>query len=177
MDNIVERSIVREWLDKYREALLSIDAQAEMLRRLTNRLEQVSSPQLSDIPRAPSPDRDRLTDAIARKDRMKEQIADRLKFMEDSRKVLDRLLEECNLKSRLVIQMHDLSGMDWNEIAATLYHPDEMATSEARTEKLRELYRYRRNGVWKMAEILSKSDGTKYPTILEISEQKTKKII
>ena len=171
----VEFGIVKEWLEAMLDTASDIEFLEEHLRRLTNRMEQVSSPKLTDMPRNPSPQRDRMSEDIARKDTLQERIADKMAFLEASRVLLERLLECCcNRKERKVIQLHDIAGMDWSEIAPLIFDAEKL-TGEEGTKCIDALYRYRRRGAQKIAKFLHEKDGDDgFPTLADIAERRIK---
>lgn len=169
----VEVGIVKDWLESMLDTASDIEFLEEHLRRLTNRMEQVSSPKLTDMPRNPSPQRDRMSDDIARKDTITARIADKLEFLDASRTLLERLLECCNRKERKVIQLHDIAGMDWSEIAPLVFDTDKL-TGEEGAKCIDALYRYRRRGIQKIARFLHEKDGDGFPTLADIAERRIK---
>ena len=168
--------IVRDWLNKYRGTLLDIEAQEEQLTRLTNRLEQVSSPKLTDMPRSPSPAQDRISDAIARKDQLAARIGEQLAFVRVTRMLVEEMLDCCNPKERTAIRLHDLDGMEWSEVMPLLFKVDEMkGKADEYSKALHNMYRYRRNGIAKLAARMERTDGKTLPTLADVAKCDLKK--
>lgn len=167
-------SIVRGWLDRYRETLRQIEDDEERLVRMTNRMEQVSSPQLNDMPRNPSPDRDKLSEAIARKDQIAMRVMNQHEFLKATRALVERLLTCCNNREAASIRLYYLAGLEWPEIVPYMFTAEEQ---EDNSRCLQNLYRYRRGGVNKITEFLESSDGTDYPTLVDVAVNDLKKFL
>lgn len=166
--------VVRDWLDKYRSTLNEIEDDEERLVRLINRLEQVSSPQLTDMPRNPSPDRDKLSEAIAKKERLEQRIGYQHEFLKSTRALVEKLLPCCNNREAAAIRLYYLAGMEWPDIVPYMFTEDERVDNG---RCLQNLYRYRRGGVAKITSLLESSDGKELPTLLDVSTNNLKKFL
>ena len=168
--------IVRDWLQKYRGTMLDIATQREQLARLTNRMEQVSSPQMTDMPRNPSQASDRMSDAIARKDQLAARISEQLDFIKVTRELVDSMLYNCTPKARAIIRLRDLECMEWSEVVRFIYKGVEMTDKEY-TNAYHALIRCRHRGIKKLATIMERTDGVTFPTLADVANNNLKKFL
>ena len=168
--------IVRDWLQKYRGTMLDIATQREQLARLTNRMEQVSSPQITDMPRNPSPASDRMSDAIARKDQLTARIGEQLDFITVTRELVESMLFNCTPKGRAIIRLRDLECMEWAEVIKFIYKDEQMGEKEY-SNAYHALIRCRHRGIEKLAAFMEKTDGVTYPTLADVAKNDLKKFL
>lgn len=168
--------IVRDWLQKYRGTMLDIATQREQLVRLTNRMEQVSSPQITDMPRNPSPASDRMSDAIARKDQLASRISEQLDFIKVTRELIESMLYNCTPKARAIIRLRDLECMEWSEVIKFIYK-DEQMDDKAYNNAYHALIRCRHRGIEKLAAFMERTDGVTFPTLADVAKNNLKKFL
>ena len=158
---------VKAWLRKYRECIQDIYICDERVKRITNRLESVSSPKLTDMPRSPSPATDRITDMIAQRDRLVEASAKQRAFVQKTQAIIDKVLSVCAARERSIIKLYDLDGMEFGDIIPIVLAKeiqDGMKYSQCQSY----VYRYRRKAILKIARTLQDSDGSIYPKLDEV---------
>ena len=108
----------KEYLSRYREALIKADGIRDSISELKERQEQVGSPAYSDLPKAPS-DGD-LADYIARLDARERRLSEQLQLCaqicEEIEHTLDILGKDFPLEAAMLRKRY-IAGKTWEAIA------------------------------------------------------------
>ena len=113
---------VKDRLNAYRESERRIENQTEAIERLRTKMEGVGAQEITDMPRAPSPSNDRLTDLVYQKQEMEEKLAADVAALREERQFINSVLSQ--LKSadeQAVIQFRYLIGLNWYDVNDALY--------------------------------------------------------
>ena len=85
-------------------------------------MEGVGAQEITDMPRAPSPSNDRLTDLVYQKQEMEEKLAAEISALREERNFINSVLSR--LKSadeQAVIQFRYLIGLNWYDTTDALF--------------------------------------------------------
>lgn len=108
----------KEYLSRYREALIKADGIRDSISELRARQEQVGSPAYSDMPKAPS-DGD-LADYIARLDARERKLTEQLnlcaRIREEIEHTLDVLDKDFPMEAAMLRKRY-IAGKTWETIA------------------------------------------------------------
>jgi len=117
---------VKKMLVDYRDLERDIDLQFERLDAIETKLYSVGSPEISDMPRNPSPSNDRISVLVERHIKLKEKI-DRMCAERDSkRESYEGIINLVALpEQRATIQMHYLDGYKWDTVNEMIFGTDE----------------------------------------------------
>lgn len=123
MLNTVEvKRMLLDYLDLERE----IDNQIERLESLESRIYSVGSPEMSDMPKNPSPSNDRMSLMIERKMELEEKIKKLIDEQTEKRKKFEDAIEKISFPDqRAVIRMRYLDGEKWESIVEMLFGENE----------------------------------------------------
>lgn len=109
-------------LAAYRDLQQTIDYKTERLARMAEKLTSIGSPQISDMPKAPSGPGDRMTEAIARKVDLEREIQQDIAKERAEYEAISLIASAMTKPDeRTVIQLRYLDGAKWDEIAEVLY--------------------------------------------------------
>lgn len=110
-------------LTAFKDLRQSIDYKTERLAMMEEKLGSIGSPQISDMPKAPSyGGNDRMIDAIARKMDLEQEIQqDIAKERAEYEAIMLITAAMTKPDERTVIQLRYLDGAKWKEIADVLY--------------------------------------------------------
>jgi len=110
-------------LTAFKDLRQSIDYKTERLAMMEEKLGSIGSPQISDMPKAPSyGSNDRMIDAIARKMDLEQEIQqDIAKERAEYEAILLITKRMERPDERIVIQLRYLDGAKWREIAEALF--------------------------------------------------------
>lgn len=113
---------VKKMLVEYRDQERDIDLQYERLDALETRLYSVGSPEITDMPRNPSPSNDRISVLIERHIKLKQKVemlcADRDKKREEFENIINMVALP---EQRATIQMHYLDGHKWDTVNEMIF--------------------------------------------------------
>lgn len=114
--------LIKDKLIAYREGELAIESNTEALERLVNQLEGVGAVNITDMPRSPSPPRDRMSDLISQKIELEEDIGADIEAQRQERQRLKHSIKK--LKSadeKAVITFRYLRCMAWEDVTDAMY--------------------------------------------------------
>ncbi len=143
---------VKEWLQAYRANDEYIDRKLDELRVLKAKMMNPGAQELSDMPRAPSKQTDKMADYVIRVEKLEIAIQNAVNVQEECRKTIEQLLvlldkpEECR-----IIKYRYLFGMDWNDVMDRLYRMEEEYTVKMEAYR-RRMYRCHEDALYKMAK-------------------------
>ena len=135
---------VKERLIAYREMEREIENQSELLERLVTRLEGIGAQEITDMPKAPSPSNDRMSDLISKKIELENLIGEDLAFQRSERHYFEKILKSFKLADeRAIIRMRYFMRMSWEEVNYSIFggskdYVDKEESYRRRTMKLHE---------------------------------------
>ena len=113
----VKRCLVL-FMDTERE----IDNEIERLEILQEKLYSVGSPEITDMPRNPSPSNDRISELLSRKNDCEKKVGHRLELQRKRRVVYEHVVEKISgPDKRSVIGLRYLEGVRWDRICESLF--------------------------------------------------------
>lgn len=117
--------LVKGRLRRYHLKETDIEMQTERLERLEAKMYSVSSPMLSDMPKAPTPSHDQIARLVAQKEELTRIINQMVTEQEEERKRIEDVL--CQIPSpeeRAVIRMRYLDGEKWEMVSFLIFGAD-----------------------------------------------------
>ncbi len=112
----------KDILYSYRDYEREIENKTELLERLTVKLEGVGAQNITDMPRAPSPANDRISDLISQKIEVEEMLTmDIEKFREKRRYIRGLIRSLRSADEREVIRFRYLVGMEWYDVTDAMF--------------------------------------------------------
>ena len=121
-DNRQDVQAVKERFNDFREREKEIEYQAEAIEVLNNKLTGLGAMEITDMPRSPSPPKDRLTDLVNRKIELEEELKSIIEEQAAERKAIIKLLKK--LKSadeRGVIKFRYLLCLEWYDVNFSMF--------------------------------------------------------
>ncbi len=113
---------VKERLDAYRENARDIENQTEMLERLTAKLEGVGAQEITDMPKAPSPPSDRMSDLVSQKIEIENMIGEVVERQRSERQYFEKILKKLrHADERAVIRFRYFMDLSWNEVTYSMF--------------------------------------------------------
>ena len=113
---------IRQRLDDYKSDDREIENQIERLERLNAKMKDVGAQQITDMPRSPSPVRDRMADYISQKDYLTETLNRLIIKHKEDRLEIQRVLGHLkNPDERAVIQMRYIDIAPWSEVIDMMF--------------------------------------------------------
>lgn len=113
---------VKERLNAFREGERELENQTEALERLKAKIKGVGAKEITDMPRSPSPPRDRITDLIYRKIELEKEIGSIIEEQTAERKEIHRILKQLrSADERAVIRFRYLLGMNWYDVTDAMF--------------------------------------------------------
>lgn len=114
--------VIKDRLNAYRDGEREIENQTEALERLITKLEGVGAQEITDIPRSPSPPNDRMSELVAQKIEIEEEIAEVLEGQRKERKFITGILRKIkSADERAVIRFRYIIGLSWEEVTDAMY--------------------------------------------------------
>lgn len=121
-EKVYDVQAVKDRLNAYRDGEREIENQTEALERLRNKLEGVGAQEITGMPRSPSPPTDRMSDLVAQKIEIEEEIAGVLESQRKERKFITSVLRKIkSADERAVIRFRYLIGLSWDEVTDALF--------------------------------------------------------
>lgn len=142
---------VKEWLQAYQNKEKYLNGQMEKHRMLQARMRSVHAQELSDMPRPPSTNKDRMAEYVIRIETLERTIEKETLELERCRQsILEltgklRRAEACKL-----IRRRYLEGYEWPEIMQELYGDEEDFQKKENTYR-RKMYRLHQSALKEMA--------------------------
>ena len=113
---------MRKRLAAYRTLNEEIDNEIERLDRMQDRASSVSSPNLSGMPKAPSPVYDRMAEMVARIVDLRTEIEDLIRERDEERKAIEALVKRLDKAGeRAVIRSRYLDLEEWEDVQFVLF--------------------------------------------------------
>lgn len=115
-------SAVKKRLLDYRDIEREIDNQVERIENLEAKMYSVGSPELSDMPKAPSITQDRIGGMVARKEEMEAKVHRLIDRQTSEREWIQNVLKHVKKPDeRAVIEMRYIDMESWPQIALMLF--------------------------------------------------------
>ncbi len=113
---------IKEWLNDYRETERDIDNQIERLDRIDIQMTSISSPVISDMPRAPSPVYDRAAALVAMKVDLEAEIREAMQSQKKKRELIEEILKHIRSSDeRAVIRIRYIDRASWYAVTDILF--------------------------------------------------------
>ena len=107
---------IRRWLERYRADDQELDLQSERLGRIETKMYSVGSPVLTDMPRAPSLEPDKLSRLVHIKTELSRDVEDLLNRHRAERANIEALIRRLWIPGeRAVIRLYYLDREDWTK--------------------------------------------------------------
>lgn len=165
----LDYNLVCAWLEMYHDAMENLAAQEERFERLRNRMEQVGSPAMTDMPRNPSPDTDKMTEAVILKMQIMDAIREQNEFIIKMRGEIEALLRFCTVDEKRVIWAYDIDGMNWDYVARMFYGDRDDYELKLDSYK-HNVQRYRRTAILKFVDAMNGVESAEFPSMIEVSK-------
>lgn len=115
-------SEVKEILARYVDSEREIDNQLERLSLLEDKMYSLGSPELSDMPRNPSPSHDRIAGMIGRKQQLEERVERLMKSQKTLLNCLEGVVDDIGSSDkRAVVRMRYFDGEKWDSVAELMF--------------------------------------------------------
>ena len=168
---LYDTNVVKEWLITYREKSRDLFCQEERLERLEARMVGVGSMTITDMPKAPSIQGDRLADLVALKIELEESIGQGAEEQRVMRERLDYVLGQIrSANERAVIRMRYIDGEHWDKISELLYANRDDYTDHAESY-LRQVYREHGYALYHLARYFAESDDDQIAWYKDVSRE------
>lgn len=121
-EKLYDVQAVKDRLYSYRDGDREIENQTEALERLRTKLEGVGAQEITDIPRSPSPPTDRMSELVAQKIELEEEIAEVLEAQRKERMFITGILRKLrSADERAVIRFRYIIGLSWDEVTDAMF--------------------------------------------------------
>lgn len=113
---------VRRWLDGYVQDEQYIDAQYDRIRELEVEMEGLKAVNVSDMPKAPSIEKNKMEKMLIKKEKIQKQI----EALEDKHRIDEEYLKNIlknisNARMRNVIERRYMDGAGWDQVLISVY--------------------------------------------------------
>ena len=148
---------------KHRLAMISqidedIQSQRERYERLHSKMMDIGSPEITDMPRNPSPEYDHLTDMLYTLDSIEEYIKEQTEKVRSEIAWVERVLEGVpSPKEKIIIRSKYIDKEKWTDILFTLYGGEVDYLSKEETY-CRRMYRIHGNALDHMRDVIIKEN-------------------
>lgn len=150
---------VKKMLVDYRDLERDIDLQFERLDAIETRLYSVGSPEITDMPRNPSPSNDRVSVLVERHIKLKEKIDIMCADRDGKRERFEGIINLVALpEQRATIQMHYLDGLKWDNVNEMIFGTDE-EFEDKRDSYMRRVMILHGQALQQMAELMNEKGG------------------
>lgn len=148
---------VKGWLRRYQQITEDIENLESRLEVLEIRAKSPRTSNIDGMPHNPSPDHDRIGDAVAKIDSVKRTIAERKAQANEVYREIDAMIERLQGRYahlwRIILQLRYLDGMDWNDISFSVFgrQADFLSKEDS---YLRRTYKYHQTAVETLANLI-----------------------
>ena len=153
-----QADLVRDWLKAYMRNEQIIDEELEKLRTLRARMTSVGAQQLSDMPKAPSSNPDKMAEMVIRADELENSIRERMKIQDIDRNAIESLADQLGDNQKMIITYRYLYGKKWTDIVQMMYGKESGYFQKMKTFSKR-IYREHEKALTEMARAWSSTDG------------------
>ena len=113
---------VKERLDAYRDGERDIENLTEALERIKAKLEGVGAQEITDLPKSPSPPTDRMSDMIAQKIELEEELQACISFHRQERDFINGVLRKMkSADEKSVIRLRYMIGLSWYDVTDSMF--------------------------------------------------------
>ena len=120
-DTILEEK-VRRRLEEYRYDERELENQKERFERLESKMKSIGAQVITDMPRAPSQTFDKMSDYVAKKDELLQDIAEIENRHRSDRHAIEHILKRVRKPDeRAVVRGRFIDDMSWDEVANMLF--------------------------------------------------------
>lgn len=108
---------IKNRLEDFREREEDIDMQLERLEQFEMKMTSIGSPQITDMPKAPSSSLDKIGNMVALKIQLEQSIEEERELQNNERIYLESIIKKLKkAKERAVIRMKYFDGVRWDDI-------------------------------------------------------------
>lgn len=149
-------------LDNFRLDEEELDFQQERLERLNAKMLEVGAQVITDMPRAPSTEPDRITDYIIKKDQLEKSVSDLLDRHSMEREMFEQIITRGvrQPSRRAVIRIRYLDARSWNDVVDIMFGGKTDFTSKEESY-LRRVHRLEGEALENMAEYIASTTDKK----------------
>ena len=148
---------IKDRLNDYRSEDREIENQTERLERLLNKMHEVGAQDLTGMPRSPSPDHDRMSDLISKKDELESEVAELRAEHKKERKRIEKIVRKLKRPDeRAVIRFRFIDGHEWDEVTDMLFGGRSDFLDREETYQ-RRTFTLHHDAIYHMAKIVIKS--------------------
>lgn len=117
---------MRDWLKAYVQNEAEIDNTLEKIRELRGHMMSIGAQEITDMPRAPSSPKDKMSEYVARLDTLERSLKEAIRIHDEARKALEDAVNKLDSpKMQKIIRFRYLFGMEWSDVVNTMYHEKE----------------------------------------------------
>ena len=143
---------VKEWLQAYQKKEQFVNGQLEKLRMLQEHMRSVPAQELSDMPRPPTTNKDRMAEYIIRVEALEKSIDREVMELEKCRTSIFELTGRLKkIKACRLMRSRYLYNKEWSDIARDLYGEEEDFLLKRNTYT-RKMYRLHQSALREMAK-------------------------
>ena len=148
---------IKDRLNDYRSEDREIENQTERLERLLNKMHEVGAQDLTGMPRSPSPDQDRMSDLISKKDELESEVAELRAEHKKERKRIEKIVRKLKRPDeRAVIRFRFIDDHEWDEVTDMLFGGRSDFLDREETYQ-RRTFTLHHDAIYHMAKIVIKS--------------------
>lgn len=113
---------MRDWLKAYAQNEVMIDDTLEKIRELRGHMMSISAQEITDMPRAPSSPKDKMSEYMVRLDALERSLKEATKIHDEARRALEDAVERLDSpKMQKIIRYRYLYGMEWSDVVSKMY--------------------------------------------------------
>lgn len=117
---------MRDWLKAYVQNEASIDQTLEKIRELRGHMMSISAQEITDMPRAPSSPKDKMSEYMVRLDMLERSVREAIKIHDESKRALEAAIEKLDSpKMQKIIRYRYLYGLEWSDVVSKMYRERE----------------------------------------------------
>lgn len=151
-------------LYEYRENVKEIDTQNERLERLKSKIYGLGAQTITDMPRAPSPVHDRISDLIQQKEELEQDIQESIERQRSEREYLEGVIKHIRRsEERAVIRIRYFDCASWNDVVDLMFG-DKPDLLEKEDSYLRRVYKIHGHALFSMAKYIEENDKNRSGT-------------
>lgn len=155
---------VKTRLYEYREIAKEIDTQSERLERLKSKMYGVGAQAITDMPRAPSPAHDRISDLVQQKEELEKEIQEAIERQRSEREFLEGVIKHLRRsEERAVIRIRYFDCASWNDVVDLMFG-DKPDLLEKEDGYLRRVYKLHGQALFSMAKYIEENDPNRSGT-------------
>lgn len=148
----------------YRDMVKEIEANSERLERLKTKMYGVGAQNITDMPRAPSHEDDRIADLVQDKTELEEEIRSTIEKKQAEKRALERIIKHLRRsEERSVIRIRYFDCASWNEVVDVMFgdQPDLLDKEE---NYLRRVYKLHGQALYSMAKYIAENEPDRLDT-------------